>query len=174
MEIQQLENEEIPTDIPRDFTYSTVDSYIIDTLAFHDNRFRHQPNAVNDLGDCAYQLSILTAIRTIHQSIFSGAFRRGPFIFTLTDLHQSNIFVDEEWHITCLVDLEWACSLPLEMCSSPWWLTSKGVDQLEETEYDEIRQEFMQSLSTQEEGFDSALSVQNSEGGRPRFVSQIP
>ena len=94
LEIQQLENERIPTDMPRDFTYSTVDSYIVDVLGYHDNRFQYQPNAINDIGDCAYQLSVLTAMRTVFQSIFSRAFRRGPFLFTMTDLHQSNIFVD--------------------------------------------------------------------------------
>jgi hypothetical protein len=65
VEIELLENENIPTDIPREYTYSTVDSYVIDVLGAHDNRFRHQPNAVNNLGDCAYQLSVLTAMRTI-------------------------------------------------------------------------------------------------------------
>ncbi|EEP81145.1 predicted protein [Uncinocarpus reesii 1704] len=46
--IQELENEEIPIDIPRDYTYSTVDSYIVDILGLHDSRFRHQPNAINN------------------------------------------------------------------------------------------------------------------------------
>ncbi|KKK15238.1 hypothetical protein AOCH_000385 [Aspergillus ochraceoroseus] len=158
MELQQLENEEIPTNIPRDYTYSTIDSYVVDILGIHDNRFRYQPNAVNNLGDCAYQLSILTAMRTVFQSIFSRSFRRGPFIFCFTDLHQSNIFVDAEWHITCLVDLEWACTQPVEMFGPPYWLINKGIDQLTTAEYDPIRQEFMEVLSMQEQDFDSAIS----------------
>lgn len=60
--MQQLENEKISTELPRDYTYSTVDSYVVDILDMHDNRFRYQPNAVNNLGDCAYQLSVLTAM----------------------------------------------------------------------------------------------------------------
>ena len=51
LEIQELENEEIPTNMPRDYTYSTVDSYVTDTLRIHGNRLRHQPNAINDTGD---------------------------------------------------------------------------------------------------------------------------
>ncbi|KAI9038762.1 uncharacterized protein KD926_010497 [Aspergillus affinis] len=78
IELQQLENEEVPTEIPRNYTYSTVDSYIIDVLGFHDNRFRYQPNAVNNLGDCAYQLSVLTSMRTIFQSIFRPVEMLGP------------------------------------------------------------------------------------------------
>lgn len=149
-ELHQLENVNIPTDIPRDYTYSTVDSYIVDMLSCHDSRFRNQPNAVNDLGDCGYQLSALTAMRTIFPSLFQREFRRGPFSFVLTDLHQSNIFVDAEWNITSLVDLEWACSRPMEMVSPPHWLTNKGVDQLDSAEYDSVRSEFMEVMVAEE------------------------
>jgi hypothetical protein len=78
-------------------------------------------------------------MRFIFRSIFSRAFRRGPFIFTFADLHQSNIFVDVEWNITCLVDLEWTCTQPLEMWGLPEWLTNKAVDRLDACEYDKIR-----------------------------------
>lgn len=144
--IQQLENENIPTDIPRDYTYSSVD-----ILGMHDNRFRYQPNAVNNLGDCAYQLSVLTAMRTLFQSIFTRSFRRGPFVFVFSDLHQSNIFVDSQWHITCVVDLEWACTRPIEMVRPPSWLTDKGVDELDPAEYDRIRRQFVDLLAVEEE-----------------------
>jgi hypothetical protein len=29
--------------------------------------------------------------------------------------HRSNIFVDSNWHIKYIIDLEWACSLPIEI-----------------------------------------------------------
>ncbi|KAJ9259392.1 hypothetical protein DTO207G8_955 [Paecilomyces variotii] len=149
-EIHQLENENIPTEMPRNYTYSTVDSYVLDELSIHDSRFRNQPNAVNDLGDCAYQLAALSAMRAVFPPFFRRDFRRGPFTFHLTDLHQSNIFVDSEWNITCLVDLEWACSRPIEMLMPPHWLTNKGIDQLETSEYDSIRTEFMGILTEEE------------------------
>jgi hypothetical protein len=38
--------------------------------------------------------------------------RAGHFLLQLTDLHQSNVLVDENWEVTCLIDLEWLCSLP--------------------------------------------------------------
>lgn len=151
LEIQQLENEEFPTDMPRDYTYLTVDSYITDILTFHDNRLRYQPNAINDAGDYIYQASALTAMRAIFPIYFQRKFRRGPFTFTLTDLHQSNIFVDEDWHIVSLVDLEWACSQPIEMLQPPYWLTNKAVDQIDSEEYDKIRTEFLDILTAEEE-----------------------
>lgn len=34
----------------------------------------------------------------------------------------SNIFVDEDWHITNIIDLEWTYSAPAEMFVPPYWL----------------------------------------------------
>ncbi|KAL5334630.1 hypothetical protein BJX70DRAFT_411134 [Aspergillus crustosus] len=150
--IQELENEHIPTDMPRDYTYSTVDSFVVDTLSYHDSRLRCQPNAINDLSDYIYQTSSLTTMRAIFPSFFDRALRRGPFIYSLTDLHQSNIFVDDDWHITSLVDLEWACSLPIEMLHPPHWLTSMAVDRIDSHEYNQVRSEFMSALDAEENG----------------------
>lgn len=154
LEIQELENEGIPTSIPRNYTYSTVESYVADILRMHDNRLRYQPNAINDTGDCIYVTSALTGMRTLVQSFFNPETRRGPLTFMLTDLHQSNIFVDEDWHITCLVDLEWACTRPVEMLPTPTWLTNKAVDEIAESaeEYDAIRKEFIDIFAAEEQG----------------------
>ncbi|RDW93842.1 uncharacterized protein DSM5745_01164 [Aspergillus mulundensis] len=119
----------------------------------HDSRLRHQPNAINDLGDYLYQTSALTAMRAVFPSFFRSELRHGPFVFGLTDLHQSNIFVDKDWHITCLVDLEWACTRPIEMLRTPTWLTGKAVDEIAEEaeEYDIMRREFMNVLVAEEQ-----------------------
>ena len=151
LEIQDLENEKIPVDIGRDFTYSTVNSYVADTLAFHDSRLRHQPNALNDGQDCIYQMSALAMMRVVSSQNFRCDLNRGPFAFSLTDLHQSNILVDEDWHIKCIIDLEWACSRPIEMLHPPRWLTNEAVDTISVLEYDEVRQEFMENLEKEEE-----------------------
>ncbi|PYH95913.1 hypothetical protein BO71DRAFT_439965, partial [Aspergillus ellipticus CBS 707.79] len=157
IEIQQLECENIPTDIPRDCTYSNVDLYIGDMLSAHDNRFRYQPNANNDAGDCASQLSALSAMRTISRSFFQRDLRNGPFFLSFTNLNQSNIFVDAEWHITCLVDLEWVCSLPVEMIRPPHWLSNNAVDSLDATAYDTVRKVFMRALEIEERAHPTAI-----------------
>ncbi|OJD26313.1 hypothetical protein ACJ73_02315 [Blastomyces percursus] len=92
----------------------------------------------------------LAAMRAMFPLFFHRDLRRGPFVFTLTDLHQSNIFVDEEWHITSLVDWEWGCSLPIEMLQPPHWLTNKSVDQIMAEEYNKARVEFMHVLAEEE------------------------
>ncbi|RAL14210.1 uncharacterized protein BO97DRAFT_469102 [Aspergillus homomorphus CBS 101889] len=149
--IQDLENERIAIDRPRDYTYSTVDSFVVDTLSYHDNRLISQPNAINDLSDYIYQTSSLTTMRAIFSLFFSRELRRGPFIYSLTDLHPSNIFVDDNWHITSLVDLEWACSLPIEMVQPPHWFTDMAVDCIVHHQYNEMRLEFMSALTAKEE-----------------------
>lgn len=151
MELHQLENEGVPTDIQRDYTYSTVESYVADILGVHGNRLKHQPNAVNDVPDCGSQISALATMRTLLPLFFNRDLRRGPFIFMLTDLHPSNIFVDDSWNITCLVDLEWGVSRPTQMAEPPYWLTNKGVDEIEVEEYDELRQELMSIMRMEED-----------------------
>ncbi|KAL2810933.1 hypothetical protein BDW59DRAFT_177109 [Aspergillus cavernicola] len=155
-EIQELENEGIPVDIPQNWTYSTVDSYVMDILSFHDSRLRNQPNAVNNMTDFLYQASCLATMRTVSPLFFQRHLRRGPFIFSLTDLHPSNIFVDENWQIVSLVDLEYACSLPIEMVQPPHWLTTMAVDQIVPEEYNQQRLEFMTLLTAEEERYYSS------------------
>ncbi|KAI9743717.1 MAG: hypothetical protein M1818_003033 [Claussenomyces sp. TS43310] len=135
LRLQQLENEGIPTNIKRDLTYSTTEAYLLDLLAYHDSRIRHQPNSIHNRSDGEAQMACLTLMRAILPSFLDRSLRHGPFVFTLTDLHQSNILVDDDWHIKCLIDLEWACSLPVEMQQPPSWLTGRGVDQLQEGEH---------------------------------------
>jgi len=78
-------------------------------------RLPHPPPAdIHDLDDGQQQLAALTMMRGVLHHLVSREYRNGPFVLTLTDLHQSNIFVDDKWHITSLIDLEWACS-PLRL-----------------------------------------------------------
>ncbi|PGH10200.1 hypothetical protein AJ80_07559 [Polytolypa hystricis UAMH7299] len=121
LEIHQLESEEIPVDIPRDMTYSSVDSYVADTLAFHDSCLHHQLNAINNEFN-------LTTMKTVASHFFKCDPRRGHFVYMLNNLHQSNILVNEQQNVRYLIDLEWACSRPIEMLHPPHWLTNQGVD----------------------------------------------
>lgn len=101
--------------------------------------------------DYAYQTGALTAMRAIFPSFFRRDLRRGPYTFTLTDLHQSNIFVDESWNITCLVDLEWGCSLPIEMVQPPHWFADQYVDKVGVEDFNTARVEFMNILTAEED-----------------------
>lgn len=134
LRLQTLENEGIPTFIRRTSMYSAAEPYLLDYLSCHDNRIRYQPNSIHHEDDGKQQLAALAAMRSILSCFISREHRHGPFVFTLTDLHQSNIFVDDKWHIVSLIDLEWACSLPIELQGPPYWLTGRAVDDLERGE----------------------------------------
>lgn len=159
LQIQLLENEDIPVDIPRDVTHSTVDSYVNDVLSFHESRLRHQPNAVNSLQDGFYQTCALMVMRSVWSRFFRRDLLRGPFFLSLTDLHQSNIFVDDHWNISCLIDLEWACARPVEMIHPPHWLTSQPIDMIDLDAYEALHKEFMEVFEEEEKH--SALSTQS-------------
>ncbi|PTU19992.1 hypothetical protein P175DRAFT_0509952 [Aspergillus ochraceoroseus IBT 24754] len=155
LRLHHLENESVPTNMDRDLTYSTSDSYFMDMLSYHDSRLRHAPNSIRDKADGEAQLSTLTIMRALLPHFSHRDYRRGPFIMTLTDLHQSNLFVDSDWNIKSLVDLEWTCSLPVEMLHPPYWLTSRGVDQLYKgghlDAFSEIHAEFMNVFEEEEQ-----------------------
>ncbi|KJZ72472.1 hypothetical protein HIM_08141 [Hirsutella minnesotensis 3608] len=150
--LHQLENAEIPTEMPRESTYSSVEPYILDLLTCQDNRIRHQPNSIHHQQDGESQLAALTAMRALLPRLTDKRLRHGPFVFTLTDLHQSNIFVDPDWNITSIIDLEWACSRPVEMLGPPEWLSGRRLDELA-FHYDEFRSlhdEFVAAVETEE------------------------
>jgi hypothetical protein len=153
IELQDPENEGIPTNIPRDYIYNSVDTYAMDILACHDSRLRNQPNAINHESDYLYQTGALAAMRTIFPSLFTRSSRHGPFMLTFTDFHQSNIFVNKEWQITSLVDLEWTCARPIELFHFPTCFANKAVDEIaEEPEgYDATRKEFIEILADEEQ-----------------------
>lgn len=153
LRLQTLENEGIPS-IPRDSTYLSVEPYILDLLQCHDNRIHYQPNSIHDFEDGQQQMSALTMMHALLHQIISRDLRNGPFVLTLTDVHQSNIFVDENWHITSLIDLEWACSFPIEQLNPPYWLTGRPVDDIRHgnhlQEFENVVNEFMDTFEIQE------------------------
>ena len=129
-----LENEGIPSGIPRDRTYAEAEGYISDLISLQDNKIRYQPNSIHDQEDGRMQLAALAALRATAHHFMSPASRSGPFFYTLSDLQQNNIFVDEDWNIQTIIDLEWARSVPAQMQLPPYWLTSRAVDQIETSE----------------------------------------
>lgn len=73
-----------------------MESYISDLLSLQDSKVINQPNAIHDQDDGESQLTALAALRTTMHHFIFPEYREGPFFYTLSDLHQGNIFVDEQ------------------------------------------------------------------------------
>lgn len=145
------ENEGIPLDISRHTTFSSVNDFVLYHLTAFDNRLLHQPNAVVSRDDGYYQMTSLAAAKTIFPQVFRKDLDNGPFVFGFTDLHRSNIFVDEDWNISCIIDLEFACSLPVEFLQPPYWLGGKLLDEIEPIEFAPKHTGFLEHLKHEEQ-----------------------
>ncbi|GAB1205928.1 hypothetical protein APSETT445_004607 [Aspergillus pseudonomiae] len=130
----------------------------------HDNRLYYQPNAIHSINDGEEQFAALTMMRGLLHQFVSRQYRDGPFVLTLTDLHPSNIFVDEDWHVTSLIDLEWACSFPVELQTPPYWLSGRPIDDIEHGEhlrtFEKIINEFIDIFEEQEKRLQGPNAVQ--------------
>ncbi|OAF54176.1 hypothetical protein VC83_09550 [Pseudogymnoascus destructans] len=150
-----LENEGTQRIAQKDDTYASTEPFVSDMITFHDKRLLNNPNAVYDAGDCRTQMTQRMLLRALSHQYINRARRNGPFLLQLTDVNPSNIFVDKECNLTCLVDLEWICALPAEMLAVPYWLTGRRIDEIEEDhliKFSEIRREFMDILEEEEQG----------------------
>lgn len=137
--LHMFENWSIPSGIPRNTTYSNSDSYYLDLITGHDNRLLCQKNGAYSKPDAQAQAKDLLLMRALLHQFICRDLNSGPFVMQLTDMHASNIFVDEDWNIKHVIDLEWACSLPLGNLRVPYWLTDKGIDEFDGAEYDEFK-----------------------------------
>lgn len=156
-----MENDGAPRTINRNDTYTSTEPFVSDMLTFHDNSFLSNPNAVYDDDDCRGQMAAKTLLRALSHHYIRRENRNGPFILQLTDFHASNLMVDDEWNVTCLLDLEWICALPIEMLAAPYWLTGCGIDQIEDeqyNEYDGVRKEFMDILREEERNIATTIT----------------
>lgn len=124
--LANLENDGIPG-IPRSNCDTTATSYITELLDCHDARLEHQPNAGDSEDDIAGQIAVVVMLRGLLPCFTQQQWRR-KFVFQLTDLHPGNIFVDDDYMITAICDLEWSCSLPLEMVHPDFRFSGQNLD----------------------------------------------
>lgn len=122
------ENEEIPVNIHRSQIFTSVKDFVMYHIDAFSNRLRYQPNSIKDKGNGCYQMASLAGATTLFPQLFRSELNNGPFVFALTDLHKSNILVDAEWNIVCIIDLEFGCSLPPEFVQPPFWLGSEKIE----------------------------------------------
>ncbi|KND87838.1 hypothetical protein TOPH_07455 [Tolypocladium ophioglossoides CBS 100239] len=147
-----LENDGTPRTMQTNQTYSCTEPFVADMLHLHDKRFLSHPNAIYNDKNCRGEMAAKVMTRALAHRFIRQNQRNGPFFLQLNDLHQSNIFVDDEWNITCLIDLEWVCALPAEMLAAPYWMTGRAIDDIWEglAEFNAVHAEFMGAFEEEE------------------------
>jgi hypothetical protein len=154
-----LESEGAPRVV--DKTYKTSANFIDDLLQFREEAFRAQPNAVNDEEDCYLQILHMILLRRWKPQLLDSN-AEGPFALQLTDFHANNIFVDDQWNIVALIDLEFVCALPTSMMSVPHWLSVDAIDEIgdQPNTFGEMHDFFMQIFRDQERSLNHEHSIQ--------------
>ncbi|KAK8149964.1 hypothetical protein G3M48_004908 [Beauveria asiatica] len=145
------ENEGLPLDMPRQTTLSTSKDLILSQLSAFDDRLLNQPNAVVSREDAWYQMASLATAKLTLPQLLRQEFIKGPFTLTLTDLHRSNVFVDGDWNVTCIIDLEFACSWPIDFLQTPYWLDADFIDQILPDQFASRHDQFIKYMKDEEQ-----------------------
>ncbi|KAG5921178.1 hypothetical protein E4U42_005943 [Claviceps africana] len=148
-----LENDGMPRCIPRDRTYTNADLWVSDMLSFHAGRLSTDVNAALHAEDLRFLMGCQVVVRALAHHYVHPERREGPFYLQFTDLHRSNIFVDDDWNIRSLVDLEWVTAHPLEMMQAPYWLVDGDLATFEGEQLESFKKrrlEYMEIFEDEE------------------------
>ncbi|CZT13271.1 hypothetical protein WAI453_005405 [Rhynchosporium graminicola] len=140
------ENEGAPMSMQRETTYTSTEPFVADMFHFHDKRFSGHPNVIDDAEDCREEMAIRLLNRMVAHHYIRQDHRNGPYFLQLNDFHASNVFVDSDWNITSLIDLEWICALPVELLEVPYWLSGCEIDEPRKERWEDfnvVRKEFL-------------------------------
>ena len=168
-----LENNGIPSGISPSTCYTTTETYVSDLLRCHDARLSHQPNAARDSMDAEGQMAVIVALRALSATLTRRHLRDGPFCMALTDLNAGNIFVDQSFNISTILDLEFSCSQPLEMLYPPIWLSGMVLDDFLDEHPDETKIERSQHLEHAWEDFFCVLEQAESVRPQRRHIGKV-
>lgn len=154
-----LENEGVPRILQPGVLYTSAQAYVDKLLEFQKARFQALANSVSSREDCESQMSVWVVFRAV-ADYFRNLHRgededsnNGPFRLCLTDFNAANFYIDKDWNITVMYDLEWIVALPLSMHEPPHWLTWKPLGQYAGKHFDEFsaaRDGFMEVFRAEE------------------------
>lgn len=84
-------------------------------LIFYNNFFLSNLRAISSIRDCLRQIAFKTLLKAISHYYIQRKTCNRLFCLQLTDFYASNIFVDKDENITCLIDYKWVYALLAEM-----------------------------------------------------------
>ncbi|XWX01988.1 hypothetical protein V2A60_010020 [Cordyceps javanica] len=135
----------------RNTTFTTVQDFVNSRIIAFETRFIEQPNAIKSREDALYQMTGFAGARLVLPQLLREDLNDGPFVFALSDIHRSNISVDENWNITAIIDLEFACSWPIGFLQTPHWLRCEFIEHVLPTEFSTTNSKFIEYIQRAEE-----------------------
>lgn len=120
-----------PDSLPANI-FSTATDYFVAMARNHITHLRTQRNdAVDDEIDCRKKYVARCLFLKVAEN-FSKAHNNGPFRLFCDDLRPSNVIVDSELNVRCVIDWEFCYAAPAEFTyCSPWWLLLAHPDDWE-------------------------------------------
>lgn len=120
-----------PNDLPANI-FSTATDYFVVLARNHMTHLRTQRNdAVIDDADCRKKYVARCLFLKVAQN-FSKVYNNGPFRLFCDDLRPSNVIVDSQLEVQCVIDWEFCYAAPAELTyCSPWWLLLAHPDDWE-------------------------------------------
>lgn len=128
--IAVFENEGSKQAIPSNRTYSCTDAFVSDLITIYLECFLGVPNSCPRTEDGFEQLTMISILRIIVHCYMKPELCHGLYLLSFTDLTCNNIFVDDDWNIWYLVDLEWLCLVLAEMYRELLWLFGQSTQLL--------------------------------------------
>lgn len=114
--------------------FSTATDYFVALARNHMTHLRTQRNdAVDNEFDCRRKYVARCLFLKIAEN-FCKAHNNGPFRLFCDDLRPSNVIVDADLNIRCVIDWEFCYAAPAEFTyCSPWWLLLAHPDDWEDS-----------------------------------------
>lgn len=139
-----------PTD-PGDRTFTSTKEFVEKMLQVKDLGLVQQPNGCATEKQCRDQMAFRVILRSLKDNFLKRDLGDGLFIPQLADLDVRHLRVDSNLNITCLLDIESLCVLPVETFQEPHWLLGVHVKDAEDTyKYSDARKFFMDCFRQQE------------------------
>ncbi|KAH7019761.1 hypothetical protein EDB80DRAFT_207256 [Ilyonectria destructans] len=136
---------------PGDRTFTSTKEFIEKMLQVKDLGLVQQPNGCATEQQCRDQMAFRVILRSLKDNFLKRDLGDGLFIPQLADLDLQHLRVDKNLNITCLLDIESLCVLPVETFQEPHWLLGVHVQDAENTyKYSDARKFFMDCFRQQE------------------------
>lgn len=136
---------------PGDGPFITTEEFVEKMLQIKDLGLVQQPNGCATEQECRSQMAYRVILRSLKDNFLKHDLDDGLFIPQLADLDVRHLRVDKNLNITCLLDIESLCVLPVETFQEPHWLLGLHVQDAENTyQYTNARRYFMNCFRQQE------------------------